>query len=136
NTRRTFDGVRIFRHGEKFDVDAFWVQQVPPRATKLDHADPQLNFAGLFTEYRPTKTQAIDLYTFFLDNDNPFNFAKKLPPTFGQLPTGPYEVATVGARYAGSLERNKNILFDFEEMIQFGHSAFTNGSLIAGATSN
>ena len=136
NTRRTFDGVRVFRHGEKFDIDAFFVQLVVPRPHPIAHSDHQQDFAGLFTEYRPTKSQAIDLYAFYLDNDDIFNFAKKVPAPFGQLPTAPYEVTTLGGRYAGNLECHKNVLFDFEDMIQFGHSDFTKGSIIAGSTSN
>jgi hypothetical protein len=136
NTRRTFDGVRLFRHGEKFDIDAFWAQVVIPHATRFNRADPQQNFAGLFTEYRPTKTQAFDLFAFLLDNDDVFNFKTRTPAPHGQLPTAPYEVYTFGGRYFGNARRNENILFDFEEMLQLGHSDFSNGSIVAGNTSN
>jgi hypothetical protein len=132
NTRRTFDGVRAFRHSEKFDFDLFWTRLVIPNATSLDKSDPRQNFGGAFAEYRPTKTQAIDLYWLYLDNRDQFKLATKLPPTFGQLPTAPYSVHTFGFRYAGNVEGNKNILFDFEDMLQLGHSNFTNGSIVAG----
>jgi hypothetical protein len=132
NTRRTFDGVRVFRHSDDFDIDGFFTRLVVPQATRLDHSDPQINLAGLFTEYRPTKSQAFDLYWLYLDNGDAFNFKTRLPPPDGQLPTAPYRESTLGFRYTGGLERNKNILFDFEDMVQFGHSDFTGGSVIAG----
>jgi hypothetical protein len=36
NTRRTFQGVRAFRQGERFDIDLFWMQPVIPDRNSMD----------------------------------------------------------------------------------------------------
>ena len=134
NTYRTFDGVRAFRHGEKFDVDLFWAEPVIPNFNQFDHSDSRQNFAGLWTEYRPTKTQALDVYYLYLDNNNNYNFAAKTPAPVGQFPIAPYTVSTIGYRYSGNAEFNKNILFDSENALQFGHSTFAGAGIFAGAS--
>jgi hypothetical protein len=134
NTLRTFDGVRLLRHGEKFDLDLFWSRPVIPNATQFDHSDSNQNFYGAWAEYRPTKTQCIDLYYLYLDNSNTFNFATKTPAPVGQFPVAPYTVSTIGYRYSGNAEFNKNILFDSENALQFGHSTFAGAGLFAGAS--
>jgi hypothetical protein len=136
NTRRTFDGVRLFRHSESFDVDAWWSRVVIPNATGFNGSDPNQNFAGVWTEYRPTKTQCFDLYWMYLANDNQYSLKTKLPAPEGALATAPYTVHTIGARYSGNLERNKNILFDFEDMLQLGHSGFNKDGIVAGSTTS
>src|SRR5205823_2873223 len=70
NTRRTFQGVRAFHQGEKFDVDLFWMQPVIPNPSHFDSVDNNQNFAGLWTTYRPEKGHFVDLYYLFLDNTN------------------------------------------------------------------
>lgn len=134
NTLRTFDGVRAFRHGEKFDVDVFWSRPVIPNPSILDQSDPRQNFAGVWTEYRPTKTQALDIYYLYLDNTNTYSLATKTPAPVGQFPVAPYNVSTIGYRYSGNAEFNKKILFDSENAIQFGHSNFAHSGLFAGAS--
>jgi hypothetical protein len=134
NTRRTFDGVRVFNHGEKLDIDLWWTRPVIPNVTRFDSSDQNQNFFGAWTEYRPTKTQALDLYYMYLDNSNNYNFAAKTPAPVGQFPIAPYRVSTIGYRYSGNVERNKNILFDSENVLQFGKSNFTGGDIFAGAS--
>lgn len=109
NTRRTFQGVRGFRQGEKFDVDVFWVQPVLPSYNRFDSVDNNQNFAGLWTTYRPQKGEFFDMYYLFLDNTN------TLTPLGAT--TVPYNVHTLGTRWVG--DRN-NWLWDFEGMYQFG----------------
>jgi Alginate export len=135
NTRRTFDGVRVFRHGEDWDIDAWWLRVVIPSPTQVSTSDPQQNFAGLFTEYRPNKNQAIDLYTMYLSNDDLYNLKTKTPVPAGELATAPYTVWTLGGRWSGKLNCNSNILFDTENMLQLGHSNFQPGNIVAGSVS-
>jgi Alginate export len=130
NTRRTFDGVRVFRQGENFDVDIFWLEFVKPTVTQIDSHDNNQNFAGGWFTYRPQKGTFIDLYYLFLDNTN------KTAPAIGKdnfkLATAPFNVHTLAARYAG--DRNQ-VLWDFEAMLQLGErgpqdttaGAFTTG---------
>lgn len=109
NTRRTFQGVRAFRQGEKFDVDLFWVQPVIPNPNRLDSVDNNQNFAGLWTTYRPEKGHFLDFYYLFLDNTTR---TRQL-----DIDRSPYNVHTLGARYSG--DRN-NFLWDVELALQFG----------------
>jgi hypothetical protein len=134
NTLRTFDGVRLLRHGEQFDFDLFWARPVIPNVNQFDHSDGSQNFAGAWMEYRPTKNQCLDLYYLYLDNDNLFNFVTKTPAPVGEFPVAPYTVSTLGYRYSGNTEFNKNILFDSENAIQFGHTGFAHAGLVAGAS--
>ena len=55
NTRRTFEGVRTFRRGEKWDLDAFWVQFVLPLADEFDRPEENQDFMGTWATYRPEK---------------------------------------------------------------------------------
>jgi hypothetical protein len=109
-TRRTFQGVRAFRQGEKFDVDAFWVQPVIPSPSHLDSVDNNVNFAGLWTTYRPKAGQFIDAYYLFLDHVTPQRL-------LGEPRSFPSNVSTLGTRWAG--DKNQ-WLWDVEGMLQFG----------------
>jgi hypothetical protein len=111
NTRRTFQGVRAFRQGEKFDVDLFWVQPIIPNATEFDSVDNNQNFLGLWTTYRPRAGQFIDLYYLFLDNTLPPVLKPETRPV-------PYNVHTLGTRFAGNAD--KTWLWDVELDIQLG----------------
>lgn len=109
NTRRTFQGVRGFRQGDKFDVDLFWVQPVVPNADRFDSVDNNQNFWGLWTTYRPRKGQFFNAYYLGLDNTN------RATPL--GLTLAPVTVHTLGTRYTGSC---KQFLWDLEPMVQFG----------------
>ncbi len=110
NSPRTFDGVKVFRHSETFEVDAFWTRPVVINPTDFDSENDKETFAGLWTKYRPTQDQSIDLYYLYLDNATPLAGA---PPGS----RGGFDVNTFGARYAG--EQNL-LVWDFEGVYQFG----------------
>jgi hypothetical protein len=130
NTRRTFDGAKVFWHGDNVDVDAFWVRPVVVDPKRLDSSDDKRQFMGVFTTYRPAKTQAVDLYYFYLDDAN--------PQTLGRVAggRGGYEVNTFGARYSGDHKVEANccgrspgsLLWDFEGGYQFGDYTARNDS--------
>ncbi len=111
NTRRTFEGGRLFYRGDKWDLDAFVVSPVVPT---FNHFFGSINrdqvFSGAWATYRPRKGQAIDAYYLNLDSNI------GAPPVLG-LPPGPYNVSTVGGRYVGDAN---NWLWDAEGMVQFG----------------
>lgn len=111
NTRRTFEGARIFRQGKKFDVDAFWLRPVVVNATEFDVRDNDRDFAGLYTTYRPEKGQFADLYYLYLGDDSP-------PRIRGDAQAMPFDVHTMGARWAG--DRDGKWLWDIEADLQFG----------------
>lgn len=110
-TRRTFQGVRAFRAGEKFDVDLFWVQPVAINATRFDSVDNNQNFAGLWTTYRPKKGHFLDMYYLFLDHTRP-------PVLRGETAPQAFNVHTFGTRYTGDVD--KRWLWDVELNLQFG----------------
>lgn len=114
NTRRTFQGLRLLRTGEKVDTDLFVVQPVVPNANRLDSGDNNQTFAGSFNTFRPAKGRAIDLYYLMLDNTNGI--------TQQGVRRSPYTVHTVGTRYYGSqdLDECRTLLWDFEGALQFG----------------
>jgi hypothetical protein len=110
NTRRTFQGLRAFRQGEKFDVDLFWVQPVAINANELDSVDNNQNFAGAWLTYRPEKGRFLDGYYLMLDNTNRV--------TQQGIVRAPFTVHTFGTRYAGDLD--SEWLWDVEAALQFG----------------
>ncbi|QEL15391.1 alginate export family protein [Limnoglobus roseus] len=114
NTRRTFQGLRLLRTGEKLDFDAFVLQPVVPNANKLDSGDNNQLFAGTFMTYRPKKGQAIDLYYLILDNVN--NVTQQ------GIVRAPATTHTVGGRYYGDKDLNDcyKLLWDVEGGLQFG----------------
>ena len=119
NTRRTFQGVKVFRQGEKWDVDAFWVQPVTISPGHLDSVDDKLNFTGLWTTYRPRAGHFIDLYYLNLDRSGPADLLQyQVPGAFNTVAPGHFNISTLGSRYAGDYQ--KRLLWDFEGMLQFG----------------
>jgi hypothetical protein len=120
NTRRTFDGIRAYRQGEKWDVDIFWLQPVIPDPSRLDSKDNNQNFAGIWTTYRPRRGTFWDMYYLFLDNTN--------NTTLRGLNLAPYNVHTLGTRYAGDIQNRW--LWDFEAALQLGE--LRNQDIVAG----
>jgi hypothetical protein len=121
NTRRTFQGLRLFRHSEKHDVDVFLVQPIVPDWNSFDSVDNNVVFAGLWYTHRPKPGTFIDGYYLLLDNTNPVNRGR------GNV-RGGTTVNTVGGRYAGDKD---NWLWDLEGMVQFG--TYSNQALLANA---
>jgi Alginate export len=119
NMRRNFDGVRAFRQGDNFDVDAFWVEPVIPNKNQFDQADHSQQFGGAWFTYRPVKGTFLDLYYLYYNNSRTI-----VQQGIARAPT---HVNTIGSRYAGDLN---NYLWDVEGALQFGETA--NRDLIAG----
>ena len=120
NTRRTFEGVKLFRQGEHWDVDAFWVQPVIPRADKFDATDENQNLIGGWATYRPKKGEFIDFYYLGLNNSNTI--------TQSGIERSPAHIHTTGTRWVGDQD---GYLWDVEAMMQFGEQ--THRDLFAGA---
>lgn len=110
NTRRTFQGARLFRTSETLDVDLFWAQPVIPNATSLDSVDNNVNFAGAWATWKPKKGTFFDLYYLMFDNTKPV--------TERNIVRSPVTNHTIGSRYAG--DHDGQFLWDFEGALQFG----------------
>ncbi len=111
NTLRTFQGVRTFRQGEKWDLNAFWLQPVIPNPTYFDSPDDRQNFTGVWATYRSKPGRFWDLYAMNLDNSNQV-FAGE----GGVL--GGTNFTTLGTRVVGDIDNTW--LYDAEGMVQVG----------------
>lgn len=120
NTRRTFDGVRIFRTGQNWDFDCFYTAFVPADPDDFDEPDEQREFAGTWTTYRPKQGHFVDFFYLYFENAN--NVTQQ------SIVRAPTDVHTMGSRYAGD---HGSWLWDFWGALQFGDQ---NGQdLVAGA---
>jgi len=122
NKRHTFQGVKVFRQGEKWDFDAWWTQFVPPDPDDFDTADENQTFVGSWLTYRPEKGRTVDFYYLMFDNGN--------PAAQQGIVRSPFQLHTFGNRWAGDKE---GWLWDFEAAIQFGQQN-NNGQLAGMAT--
>src|SRR5206468_3708728 len=122
NTRRTFEGVRGFYTGEKWDFDLFWARPEIVFPGRFDTSDQNQNFAGAWATYRPVKGTTLDLYYLYLDNNN--------PKTQLGLIEAPFDVHTLGSRFAGD---KNHWLWDAEGMVQLGRRGPED--IVAGAVS-
>src|SRR5262245_34378539 len=93
NTRRTFQGGKVFWQREKLDLDLFWVKPVLPDPVQLDWWDLDQNFYGAWATYKPKKGTTRDFYVLNLAQNKPVAVGA------GALPGGFY-LATFGTRWA------------------------------------
>jgi hypothetical protein len=126
NTRRTFQGVRAFRRGEKWDADVFWVQPVIPDPSSFDQADSEQNFAGTWLTYRAEKGRFLDFYYLYYGNGNPTP-ASPPPPAPPAIARTPFDLHTFGSRWAGDKD---GFLWDVELAMQLGQRA--SSDVVAG----
>ncbi|MHC4705094.1 MAG: alginate export family protein, partial [Planctomycetota bacterium] len=70
NTRRTFDGVKAFTVSDKWRVDAFAVRPVLGGRRNLDKHDQDVDFYGLYSTHKGTKSLAQDFYFLVLADEN------------------------------------------------------------------
>jgi hypothetical protein len=131
NTRRTFEGIKVFRYTDKLETSAFWVSPVIIDPVRFDSVDDKQNFSGAWVTYHPKKTQSVDLY--YLDRDNAnHNVLGEFVGKSTTRPMGSFNDSTFGSRYAGNKD---NLLWDFEGMYQCGTWANQNVSAAAYTTS-
>jgi hypothetical protein len=109
NMRRNFDGVRVFREGERVDVDVFWLEPVVPDRTGFDAPSHDVQLAGTWFTYRPRAGHSFDAYYLF-SNDSRSAIQQGIT-------IAPSRFSTVGSRYAG--DRN-GLLWDVEGALQIG----------------
>ena len=70
NTRRTFDGIKVFTAMEDWRLDAFAVRPVLGDRRNLDDEDENVDFYGLYSTYKGTKELAADFYWLLLKDNN------------------------------------------------------------------
>jgi hypothetical protein len=122
NTRRTFQGAKMFWHGSDWDIDAFWVKPMITSPNIIDSWDVNQNFSGAWATWKPKKGTTWDLYILNLTNSAPvFTGAGGLK--------GGQSITTFGSRTAGDFDGR--FLWDFEGMVQTGIRA--NQEVVAGS---
>ncbi len=70
NTRRTFDGVKAFSETELWRLDAFAVRPVLGDRLNLDDEDENVDFYGVYSTYKGSKSLSADFYCLVLKNNN------------------------------------------------------------------
>ncbi len=79
NTRRTFDGAKIYWRAKDWDVDGFWVRPVPFSQHvnddhNFDHPNSSQEFIGLYSSNKGHKDYVYDLYFLRLADDSAASF--------------------------------------------------------------
>jgi hypothetical protein len=62
NTRRTFQGIKGFWKGDKWDVDAFWTNPMRIDDSEFDSPDRDQEFMGVWSTYKGRKDHTVDVY--------------------------------------------------------------------------
>lgn len=110
NTRRTFQGGKLFWQTQKDSLDLFCVQPVIPDNGRFDSVDNNVVFAGAWYTHRPKAGEFIDAYYLMLDDANTA-FDGRFEARGGKT------VHTFGGRWCGDKD---NWLWDVEAMVQCG----------------
>lgn len=70
NTRRTFEGYKMFWRGADWDIDAFWVRPMNLLREEFDTPDQSQQFTGIYSTYKGVEKQKFDLYYLYLGEDD------------------------------------------------------------------
>jgi hypothetical protein len=102
NTRRTFEGAKLFWRSDDWDVDGFWTQPVVVNPKEFDRRDHSQEFTGIYSTYKGIKNRTVDIYFLrYAEYDGPIDF----------------DFNTIGSRYSGA---EKGWLWELEGAYQFG----------------
>jgi hypothetical protein len=73
NTRRTFDGAKIYWRGEDWNIDGFWLRPLAFDPEGLDSPDGTQEFYGIWATYKGVPNHIYDLYWLgYNDYDAPY----------------------------------------------------------------
>lgn len=73
NTRRTFDGAKIYYRGEDWNLDGFWVRPMLGEPQSLDSPDDTQELYALWWNYHGVENSVFDLFWIgYADYDSPF----------------------------------------------------------------
>ncbi|MCE9552890.1 MAG: alginate export family protein [Planctomycetes bacterium] len=91
NTRRTFDGAKLFYRGSDWNVDGFWVRPIFGEPESLNSPDGTQEFYALWGTYKGHEGHVYDLYWIgYHDYDSPFQAGRT------------FAFETVGGRWKGA----------------------------------
>jgi hypothetical protein len=114
NTRRTFDGAKLFWKSDTWNVDGFWTRPVPfsqhtNNDHNFDHPDQSQQFYGAYAAYHAIENHTWDFFYLRLEEADLRNSAGAR--------IGRSDANTFGARYLG---RCSEWLWELEGGYQFG----------------
>lgn len=116
NTRRTFDGAKLFYSSETWNLEGFWTRPVPfaqhvRNDHNFDNPDQSQQFYGVYSTYKGLGRSTLDLYYLALQEYDRVKFigAAAVP--------GDFAAHTIGTRWQGS---HCDWLWDLEGGSQFG----------------
>lgn len=127
NTFRNFEGVRLYYSSSDWDIDAFATRPVNAaagnifRPTSADHPDQSRWFSGVYTTWKGTENQKLDMYWIWSDEDN----------DNGAIIDG--DRHTIGARWEGKqpIKECDRVVgtwnWELEGAYQFGEETFRGG---------
>jgi hypothetical protein len=128
NTRRNFEGLKLFSKGEAWDVDAFLTRPVNSatgnvvRARSRDHADASRTFSGVYATWHEIQNNTVDVYWLWLREQEPVpGFADGSRHTVGLRWAGTHPVKN------GCDDVTRLWDWDFEGAYQFGHDDDASG---------
>lgn len=106
NTRRTFDGGKIYYHEEDWDLDGFWVRPIYAEPQSLDSPEGTQELYALWWAYRGVPQEIIEAFWIgYADYDAPFAAAST------------FKFQTVGGHWKGEQD---GWLGEVEGAYQFG----------------
>lgn len=100
NTRRTFEGAKLFWTGKKWNIDAFWTRPSQIDANQFDSPNYDQEFGGIYSTYKGFENSTVDYYYLrYVNTLSPFDFD------------------TLGMRWAG---KHCDWLYEIEAAVQLG----------------
>jgi hypothetical protein len=112
DVRRRFDGIKLFVHGDAWNVDLWYAKPVVVQAKRRDRLDEDYDFYGCYVTYKQIPRHVLDVYILAQHNTgNPTNVNGR---------AGDFTRYTLGSRFRG-----KTAGFDYETEWagQWGHWA-------------
>lgn len=115
NTRRRFDGFKLFWADETWNADVFYVYPVRTFRDRIDEFDSRRPFIGTYVTYKGIENHGVDFYYFYFRNAN--------DTTNAEGSVGTLDLNTIGGRFFG---KTGNWDYDTELTGQFGNYAGDN----------
>jgi hypothetical protein len=110
NTRRTFEGYKFMWASDDWNIDAFYTRPVLVKRNEFDSPDYRQEFAGIWSTYKGTPNQTLDLYGLSYWNNR---------GAIGGVQNN-FRYQTTGARWLGA---DGAKLWELEGGVQYGDNS-------------
>lgn len=128
NTRRTFDGLKLFYRSENWNFDGFWLRPVPfgqhvNNDHNFDHPDQSQEFMGIYATYKGIKDHALDVfYIRYAEYDAPGSAANPVD----------FDLHTFGGRWLGKQDHWLGEIEGGLQLGEYGRQSQVAGYFTAG----